>query len=104
MAIGVDELREALDQRDAFAAENARLQRVVNDLADALRWANAEVWALAHGYGFPGGDTQVSSSGVRKRVIEIGRKVSASLLKHGLLRPADRPECVPESMRAGAEE
>lgn len=96
MSIGVNELREALDQRDKFATENARLQRVVDDLANGLRDANRRLETIARHAQEEEPDTQqiynAAYSGGVRRVLD----------RHGLLRPADRPGCVPESMRAGA--
>jgi hypothetical protein len=62
----------------------ARLQRVVDDLADVMRTVNSRL--ETH-------ETMPGSAHLIRRVLE----------KHGLLRPCDDPAQVPEAMRAEVE-
>jgi hypothetical protein len=79
-------LDDARADRDRLHAENARLQRAVDDLAGFVR----RVHAREHLQGFV----------ARQSLQNDARKV---LERNGLLRPCDDPSQVPSAMRAEVE-
>jgi hypothetical protein len=72
----VKRLRETLEEEQA---ERERLERVVGDLADALREVNKTL-------------VRFGSTGTASYVRE-------ALDRHGLLRPQDRPEMLPDAWK-----
>lgn len=91
----VRRLRETLEEE---RAERERLQRVVDDLADALRKANARLVRIADMA--QRAENTPYEDGVAYQSIyneAYSGEVRKALDRHGLLRPQDRPEMVPSA-------